>query len=1099
MSVAGVKRTHHDMGEGNNANYNGRKRVRDIMTQATPSLIHAKSSGLTEPAQVPSQSGIIEKLELVNFMCHDSFKLSFGPQVNFIIGRNGSGKSAILTGISVALGAKATDTDRGNSLKNLIKHGKNVARAIVYIANRGEMAFKPEEFGEQIIIERVLKSEGSHSISVKSNKKIISSKKSLVDEILKYFGITIANPMTILTQTEAKSFLAHSSDKEKYVSFMTGTRLKESYDNIRSTVKYSEELTRKANEQVKVTMDATERMEKAKAVLNKFEEATVLEKKQQLFLGKNFWSQYLYNKYRGEESQKWLEAREKELKEQIEQLKIQNNELETKKQYINTLVGDELPKLIQLFDIKRAEMHSKKQPLEISKHEMREYQNRIDDIKEEKARTESEMKKCEANIVAEQKKIDSSQDGSVEKLKSSIVLREKQEREHFAKIVSLQEEKDELREKQQTILSEWDSKKIDAKSKLREAEQKLNEARNETQRNNPISAFPKRTQEFIRNLKKLPFKGKVLGPIGLEVELKKEYHNAKWLIQIILQKALGTVLCEKFEDLQKVVRLVKQMGLNNEIVCRDFSTFSFQHECPTVKHPSILDALSIKNDVITCFLVDSSKIHNSLLIKDRALAIATLKGPGVNTNTQVLYQTSAGVNVSYMRNGSLQSDPVNKPKQELIALRTQGADLTQTFQDEYNEAKSNLQKIAKEADAAKQKINTELMKSMSEIDELKKERVRLQDVIRRTQEKVSQLDIDEGVIDNYKEQIMLLDGRLAKYDDQKLQIEQEMMTKLNESEAIERDYIECKNSCKELEQQLSQLKIKIKQNENQLEFINKNITSLDNSITKIEHDKEKLKKFLAESNSNAEGYREKALVQCDLESTGLLELDRDYHMKNHLHQELIESIKIELSKITEDLQRIADQQGISKDQAHLNYIKESQKLQLVKKSQEEIEKLSTTISMGLNERSSNLKHTTSEVIQNVEYHFKSALSIRGFKGELNFDMKNETLTLKVATKEGSQLRSVESLSGGEKSYAQISFLFSIWGHMNSRIRGLDEFDVFMDQINRRIALKLILEKVKRHPQRQTIFITPLSVSGIPGLDDEMVHIHEISPPERQNV
>ena len=56
-------------------------------------------------------------------MCHDSFELKLGPQLNFIIGRNGSGKSAILTGISVGLGAKATDTNRGSTIRDLIKDG----------------------------------------------------------------------------------------------------------------------------------------------------------------------------------------------------------------------------------------------------------------------------------------------------------------------------------------------------------------------------------------------------------------------------------------------------------------------------------------------------------------------------------------------------------------------------------------------------------------------------------------------------------------------------------------------------------------------------------------------------------------------------------------------------------------------------------------------------------------------------------------------------------------------------------------------------------------------------------------------------------------
>lgn len=45
----------------------------------------------------------MELLQLVNFMSHENFEMPFCPGVNFIIGENGSGKSAILTALCIAL------------------------------------------------------------------------------------------------------------------------------------------------------------------------------------------------------------------------------------------------------------------------------------------------------------------------------------------------------------------------------------------------------------------------------------------------------------------------------------------------------------------------------------------------------------------------------------------------------------------------------------------------------------------------------------------------------------------------------------------------------------------------------------------------------------------------------------------------------------------------------------------------------------------------------------------------------------------------------------------------------------------------------------
>ena len=64
-----------------------------------------------------SEPGVIEKVYIENFMCHERLEFDFGQNVNFVIGCNGSGKSAILTAVVVALGGKANTTNRGTSVK----------------------------------------------------------------------------------------------------------------------------------------------------------------------------------------------------------------------------------------------------------------------------------------------------------------------------------------------------------------------------------------------------------------------------------------------------------------------------------------------------------------------------------------------------------------------------------------------------------------------------------------------------------------------------------------------------------------------------------------------------------------------------------------------------------------------------------------------------------------------------------------------------------------------------------------------------------------------------------------------------------------------
>ena len=75
-----------------------------------------------------AEHGILERVECYNFMCHDHFAVDLGPLINFIVGKNGSGKSAVLTAITLCLGGKASATNRGQSLKSFIKEGKEYVR-----------------------------------------------------------------------------------------------------------------------------------------------------------------------------------------------------------------------------------------------------------------------------------------------------------------------------------------------------------------------------------------------------------------------------------------------------------------------------------------------------------------------------------------------------------------------------------------------------------------------------------------------------------------------------------------------------------------------------------------------------------------------------------------------------------------------------------------------------------------------------------------------------------------------------------------------------------------------------------------------------------
>ena len=101
----------------------------------------------------------------------------------------------------------------------------------VTIKNHGETGYRPELYGDSIVIERHFTRNGTSGFKMKSaSGRIISTKRYDLDEISDHFALQLDNPMNVLTQDMARQFLNNSSAADKYRFFVKGTQL-EQLDN----------------------------------------------------------------------------------------------------------------------------------------------------------------------------------------------------------------------------------------------------------------------------------------------------------------------------------------------------------------------------------------------------------------------------------------------------------------------------------------------------------------------------------------------------------------------------------------------------------------------------------------------------------------------------------------------------------------------------------------------------------------------------------------------------------------------------------------------------------------------------------------------------
>jgi chromosome segregation ATPase len=131
-----------------------------------------------------------------------------------------------------------------------------------------------------------------------------------------------------------------------------------------------------------------------------------------------------------------------------------------------------------------------------------------------------------------------------------------------------------------------------------------------------------------------------------------------------------------------------------------------------------------------------------------------------------------------------------------------------------------------------------------------------------------------------------------------------------------------------------------------------------------------------------------------------------------------------------------------------------------------------------------------DISRRARVTFTYLLSERQFRGDLAIDHHNKQLEIHVQpdiTVASGSGRQTKTLSGGEKSFSTICLLLALWDAMGSPIRCLDEFDVFMDSVNRDISMKMMIMAARRAVGRQYILITPQAMNSVQDMADVKIH------------
>ncbi|EGC31845.1 hypothetical protein DICPUDRAFT_39295 [Dictyostelium purpureum] len=194
----------------------------------------------------------------------------------------------------------------------------------------------------------------------------------------------------------------------------------------------------------------------------------------------------------------------------------------------------------------------------------------------------------------------------------------------------------------------------------------------------------------------------------------------------------------------------------------------------------------------------------------------------------------------------------------------------------------------------------------------------------------------------------------------------------------------------------------------------------------------------------------------------------------------------------------------SRQEALSLFTENNTKLKEICEQKANIEQLAKLLERNLNTRYIQWQRFRLSISRRSNQFFNIFLSKKGYTGTLTFNHKEGKLDINVnldkklngnaAKPEDAKGGDTKGLSGGERSFSTVSLLLALWENMECPFRAMDEFDVFMDEVNRSISIKLLISKAEENKSKQYIFVTPLALNHL--TSSANIRIHKVNPPIR---
>ncbi|KAI1006228.1 Structural maintenance of chromosomes protein 5 [Podosphaera aphanis] len=156
---------------------------------------HRISNGGKETRSNEFQHGAIVWVKVTNFVTYNKAEFHPGPNLNMVIGPNGTGKSSLVCAICLGLGSSPAQLGRATQVGEFVKH--NMDDAIIEIELQG-----PKGESNYVIRSRIVREDNSREWWLNNKRSNLKAVKSLVEKL----SIQIDNLCQFLPQEKVAEF-----------------------------------------------------------------------------------------------------------------------------------------------------------------------------------------------------------------------------------------------------------------------------------------------------------------------------------------------------------------------------------------------------------------------------------------------------------------------------------------------------------------------------------------------------------------------------------------------------------------------------------------------------------------------------------------------------------------------------------------------------------------------------------------------------------------------------------------------------------------------------------------------------------------------------